>query len=312
LIIQVVIYKTTLDRRKWTTSLDQNIWDWHLTTDRVRHGVTSSQPTTLSTSTVPSVKMWNSRSLTLFQLFLSLLSLTNAVSWNGRCGYETQSHCDVNVSLVCDAATSTCQCSSGTLTTNVSYILNWDAGQGLCVGQRNSACVGTRQHAVAEGWKAIPCKEDLTCVQLRDMPSGVGSCQSKLFLHGLSCNENVFCDSSRGLICTDGLCACAKERERTSPKFALEWDADMNNCVAPIGTSCIGTKDSSHPLAPGHKDILCVLEADCVQVPGQTPGVGICQSRMANGASGLLNPTSTFQFLTMAITGMAMVVVNHF
>lgn len=115
-------------------------------------------------------------SLTFFQLFLCFLSLfhlTNAATHNEACGVNQANHCDVNVSLICSPGTNTCQCANGTLTDSVFYDLDWDPSQRSCAGKVRSACVGTRQHAVPTGWKSIPCMEEFTCIQLRDMPLGV-------------------------------------------------------------------------------------------------------------------------------------------
>lgn len=217
---------------------------------------------------------------------LPLLHLTVAASYNQPCNPTT--HCDTAVGLVCDAGL--CRCSSGSLTNQVSYNLAWDSSRGICVGQHLSACTGTRQSPVPGGMKAVPCLDQLTCVQLRDMPMGVGSCENvpKVSLIGTTCSTDTFCDSSRSLVCTEGRCACATSRLNTSPEYQLVWDLDMNDCVAPIGAACVGTKE--FPVAAGHKSIACILEADCLAVASQPPGLGICTSRSTPNSAELLHP----------------------
>jgi len=124
--------------------------------------------------------------------------------------------------------------------------------------------------------KSVECSGELTCIQLPGMPRGVGSCQNvhKLLFHGMACNQNEYCDAAKSLVCTNGACACSSERANTSPKYELVWDEVDNDCVAPVGAACIGTK--YHPVSLGQKAIRCVVDAECVDAPELTPGVGIC------------------------------------
>ncbi|OXA62333.1 uncharacterized protein LOC110863242 [Folsomia candida] len=233
-----------------------------------------------------------------FQLFaialFALFHRTSAVSFNEPC--TPTAFCDLSVGLVCENAL--CRCAQGPLTSQVSYNLEWDSGRGECVGQKESACVGTRQSPVPTGMKAIHCVDPLTCIQLPDMPLGVGSCINvpKVSLNGTSCTKDAFCDSSRSLVCTDGLCTCATSRRNTSPDYKLVWDVD--NCVATIGAPCIGTNES--PVAAGHKRIECIQDSECVQVSGQTPGVGTCVSTTTqNTATMMYSGIQIWTIMTM-------------
>jgi hypothetical protein len=149
---------------------------------------------------------------TFFQLFLCLIPMfhltTAAASHDEMCGPSI--HCNVGTGLVCENGR--CKCSSGPLTKNIAYNLVWNTEAGICVAQHKSACVGTSQKSVPEGWKSVPCSENLTCIQLHEMPLGVGSCETSLV--GMPCNENSFCDAARSLICIEGACGCATSRSR--------------------------------------------------------------------------------------------------
>jgi len=215
--------------------------------------------------------------LTLQILVLVLgINYSCAQSWNTTCGPDN--HCDVDVGLICQS--SRCACSSGVFNGDYSYDLVWDAGRRLCVGRSGSVCIETRRTSLPQGMKRIECEEPLSCIQMRGAPLGIGVCKPvpKIYFHGTSCNESVYCDAVRGLVCdpTNNTCVCSKERSNTSPEYQLVWDTTLNVCVGDVGSGCFGTK--SFPVPKGvSKPVGCVGNAECVQMDGATPGVGICR-----------------------------------
>jgi len=212
------------------------------------------------------------------------------------CGPHT--HCTWGTGLICVGSNNQarCACPTGPLTDLVSYNLVWDADRTLCVGRQGSACTGTRKTPVSSELKSIPCEDKTACIQIPGQPPGVGSCQVTPMAHlnGAECNATLYCDSSRGLICTNGTCACPAERPNTFPKYVLFWDNEVNNCLATIGTHCVGTR--LFPSTHGERRVECDQSADCVDDDMATPGLGICVARMQNPGTTTtttVDPTAT-------------------
>lgn len=238
----------------------------------------------------------------LILILASAIPLSCGQQFNATCG--PHNYCDVAAGLICEAGR--CACSNGPFNGEASYNLEWDGGRQLCVGVAGSVCIGTRRTSLPQGMKRIECLETLSCIQMPRAPLGIGACQSvpKIFDHGTSCSETVYCDAAKGLVCdqTTNTCVCSKERNNTSPSYQLVWDGEKGVCVGDVGSGCVGTKMS--PVPQGSKAVECVANAECVQEDTTTPGVGICRvggEQVTPGPGSSANSLSAFHMPILSL-----------